>query len=189
MTDKNNKDGQPSRINLSRLNEDFSDFNSSDIEFSVPQTLSQKINLQVEEELNPNSWYVLSRLSLIHLFSAVFTLTICPQFGFGLFGVKMGLMHIFALFGETICYALCGAFFVGTTLVLASLLLESHELRLIRKKSVLQLAAIIFLSLGFFTMLRPEIVGAFGVIWFLGSLLGGMAVLELGWWIRMKALS
>ena len=72
------------------------------------------------------------------------------------------------------------------SLLLASFLLDPDQLRVIRRHRWLEVGALTFLSLGLFVMLQAEIVLGFALAWLAGSLLGGLATLELGWSIRRR---
>jgi hypothetical protein len=169
---------------VDQTSKDYLEFLNSE-GFAPSLALTEKLKNNIFQDLHPNFWLVLSKLALIHLVSAVVTLSLCPQFGFGLFGVEMGLMHFFNLFGDYVCFALCGAFFIGMTLLIASFLLRPEETRQIRKYWPLQISALILLSLGFFIMVEAEIIFGFASLWIFGSLFGGFAFMELGWWMRL----
>lgn len=169
---------------IDQTNKDYLEFLNAD-GFAPAAMVSENLKSRINRDLHPNPWLVLSKLSLIHLLSAVITLSLCPQFGFGLFGVEMGLMHFFNLFGTHVCFVLCGAFFIGVTLLVAAALLKPEETRQVRKYWPLQISALILLSLGFFIMVQAEIVLGFASLWILGSLVGGFAFMELGWWMRL----
>ncbi|MBU6374363.1 MAG: hypothetical protein KGQ59_00040 [Bdellovibrionales bacterium] len=147
-----------------------------------PKEVSERIIALVEKDLKVSPWGMFSKLSLIHLFSALFTLSICPQFGFRVLGDGMGLMHYFMSLGSFGCPMACGSFFLGTSLLVATILLKGHELRALRSHRFAELGALTLLSLGFFIMVDPSsVVTSFTLAWVLGSLTGGAAVLEIGW--------
>ena len=163
---------------------DFNEFEKSN-NGSVPQPLSEKVISFVHSALNPSPLKVFSKLSLIHFFSAFVTLSVCPQFGFRLFGEGHGLMGYFMHLGSWGCTMACGSFFIGTSVFFAALVLKAEELRVIRNNKFLELGALTLLSLGFFLMLNTQIALGFLFIWALGSILGGIMTLELIWFIRL----
>jgi hypothetical protein len=152
-----------------------------------PREVSERIYAQVERDLNVSAWGVFSKLSLIHAGSALFTLSICPQFGFRAFGEGMGLMHYFMSLGTVGCPLACGAFFLGMSLLLATLILSAQELRVLRSHRWAGLGALTLLSLGFFLMADPvDIVASFAIAWVFGAVVGGYLVLELGAFARAR---
>ncbi len=151
-----------------------------------PQGLSAKILSGVQVALNPNAWAVFAKLALLHFFSAVVTLSVCPQFGLRTFGEGMGLMHTFMGLGEYGCRVACGGLFTGVTLALCGLLLRPEEVRVLRSHELLQVGTVTFLSLGAFIMLDAEIALGFAMSWLLGAILSGAASLEISWALRRR---
>jgi hypothetical protein len=100
----------------------------------------------------------------------------------------MGLMHYFMALGPYGCLVTCGAFFMGTSLVVAGLILRGEELRAIRRSRVLQLGALTLLSLGFFIMLDAQIVFGLALAWFFGAWVGSLLTLEITWRLRFKEI-
>ncbi len=149
---------------------------------------SAKLDLSstVHRDLNPSPYVVFSKLLAIHFATAVLTLSICPQFGIRLLGDGMGLMHYFMSFGTYGCLVACGAFFTGTSVLAAGLLLRGEELRKIRQNRWLELGTLVLLSLGFFVMKDAELIFGITLAWTLGALLGSLAVLELTWMLRFN---
>jgi hypothetical protein len=167
------------------LDTEFQDFMNSESSLP-PRELSERILERVRADLNPNSWSVFGKLSLIHLIVGGLTLALCPQFGVRSWGEGMGLMHVFNALGTYGCMAACGAFFTGTSVFFAVLLLRPEEIRVLRRAKILQIGALTLLSLGAFVMADAEILLAFAAVWILGSLIGGASLLELGWVLRKK---
>ncbi len=150
-----------------------------------PKEVSERILGLVERDLKVSPWGVFSKLSLIHFLSALFTLSICPQFGFRILGDGMGIMHYFMSLGSMGCPMACGSFFLGTSLIAATPFLRGQELRVLRSHRFAELGALTLLSLGFFIMLDPSsVVASFALAWVLGSIAGGALVLEVGF--RLK---
>lgn len=171
-----------------------SDWNKDWKEFSAiqgitpPAALSEKVLSKIHSELHPNAWKVFSKLALIHALVGAVTLSICPQFGIRLLGDGMGLMHIFMGLGKFGCPLACGMFFLGTSLLVATMALRPEEVRAIRNHRLLELSLLTMLSLGAFIMVDAEIVLGFAAAWVVGSILGGALVLEAGWFLRTKVL-
>ncbi len=160
----------------------------SNLKENPPKEITDKIFFMVDKDLNPGRFLVFSKLSMIHILVSLITLSVCPQFGFRVLGEGMGLMHIFSYFGPSACTLACGFFFLGMTLLTATIILKPEEIRSIRKNRIVELLALAFLSLGFFLMINAEMVLGIAIIWLTGSIIGGLIFLEAGWEIRKKLL-
>lgn len=154
-----------------------------------PASISEGIMSRVRQDLNPSPWTTFAKLAAIHFFVGLFTLSLCPQFGVRTFGTGMGLMHYFMALGDVGCGIACGFLFIGASVLLASLFLSPDQVRVIRKHRMLELGALTLLSLGFFIMMSAEIVLGFALAWLIGSIVGGLATLEAGWFLRKRALA
>jgi hypothetical protein len=172
----------------SDVRRDFAEFCESDPRERAPQQLDESVRSQVHASLNPSPWAVFARLSLIHLACALFTLSVCPQFGIRVLGEGMGLMHSFMVFGHVGCMVACGAFFLGTTALVAGFALTREDLAVIRRHRTLELGSLALLSLGALFMLNPEgVVLSLALAWLAGSLVGATVLLEGTWRLRASA--
>ncbi len=170
---------------LEETNREFREF--IEVEPSPPPaSLEEEIFSMVHRDLNPNPWLIFSKLSFVHFFVGLFTLSLCPQFGLRIFGEGLGLMKYFLAFGTYGCTALCGAFFVGTSLFVSGLALRPEEIRVLKSHRWLQISSLSLLSLGAFLMADREILLTFAVAWIVGSVIGGVAMLELGRVLRFS---
>ncbi|MBK9294165.1 MAG: hypothetical protein IPM57_06920 [Oligoflexia bacterium] len=168
---------------LEETNNDFKEF--TEIEpIRPPQKITEQLFIFVHRDLNPNPWYIFSKLSLIHFVVGIVTLSFCPQFGVRFFGEGIGVMRFFLQFGTYGCMVLCGAFFVGSSFFVSSLVLGFEELRVLRRHRTLQISALTLVSLGAFIMLDAEVLLVYALAWIIGSIFGGLAMFELGRIIR-----
>lgn len=165
------------------LNRQFDEFLLSG-ELNPPESLTRRIFAHVRRNLNPSPWMIFSKLSVLHLMSSLVNLSICPQFGIRLLGDGMGLMHYFMSLGLYGCMLACGAFFMGTSALVAGIFLKREELRTLRKHQVLQVSALILLSMSGFVVADAEILWGFGFAWLTGCLGAGIAILEVSWHFR-----
>lgn len=163
---------------------EFQEFVGSD-EVQPPREVSSNILSRVHADLNPTTWSVLSKLAFIHVLVGAITLLVCPQFGIGAFG-GMGLMHLFMRFGETICTLACGAFFLGSSTLVGSLIMRPEQVKVARKNKLIGVLFLSSISIGVFICTRADIVANLGLIWAMGSIVGGIATLELGWLVRSR---
>lgn len=163
----------------SKWKSDYERFKSTK-QIAPPQHLNERVLSFVRSELSPSPWKVFSKISFIHFIAAILTLSVCPQFGFRVFGEGMGLMHYFMSFGPVGCPIACGAFFMGTSLFVSTFLLNPQELRVLRSHRLTELGTLTMLSLGFFIMMDPSsIVLSFALAWLLGAIISGIAILEI----------
>jgi hypothetical protein len=165
------------------MNSEFKEF--QEIEpVSPPKHLGEAILSRVRAELHPSALKVFAKLSSIHFFVAALTLAICPQFGFQIFGEGHGLMGYFMKFGHYGCMIACGSFFLGSSLLVATLLLKRGEVDVVRRNRFTQLTSLALLSLGFFIMFDPQILGMYALFWLMGSVAGALVVTEIAWAFR-----
>ena len=171
------------------LSQDFKDFCDFDKSKSQEPSRSSRETLfaTITQDLNPSPYYVFSKLLVIHSFVAVVTLSICPQFGFRVWGDGMGLMRVFMNLGTYGCLIACGAFFTSMSLVAASFILKGEDLRTIRNNRWLTLGSMVSMSLGFFVMLDAEILFGLTTAWLVGAFAGSLLTLEVTWRLRFQS--
>lgn len=162
--------------------DEFQSFASAE-EVAPPRKLSSHILTKVRADLNPSSWFVFSKLVFIHLLVGTLTLLACPQLGINILPGH-GLMAVFMKLGETGCTAACGAFFLGTSTFMASLLLRPDEIRTIRRTELIQIAALSLLSLAIFLSVGASTVTSLVLAWTIGSVVGALTTFEFGWIAR-----
>jgi len=161
---------------------EFEEFLSAD-EMQPPQRVTDQILSRVRQDLNPGKFAVFSKLALIHTLVGTLTLLFCPYSE--LYTFKSGnLMNVLMRFGEQVCMLGCGAVFLGGSALMASLVLRSEEVQVIRKARLLQLSVVALLSMTVFVCTGLLFLEGLAVFWALGSVLGGLVTLELGWAFR-----
>jgi hypothetical protein len=175
------------RLSPQEWAEEFKEFASTS-DKEPPKHLSEQILKRVHVDLNPATWLVAAKLSMIHLVTGTMTLLFCPQFGVNL-GGGMGLMGLFMKYGDHACMVGCGAVFMAGSALTASIFLRPEEVRKIRKTELLLFPAMGLFSMGAFLCVGAPIAFSLALFWLIGSVLGGLATLELGWLIRMRSLS
>jgi hypothetical protein len=146
----------------------------------VPNHLNQKILSEIKSRLHPDLKRLLLKLFIIHLTTAVVTLSICPQLGFSLFKTGINLMDVFMKISPYFCDLACGAFFTSTSIMSALFILRRDELRLLRHKKFLTTSVMTLSSIGFLIMLGPQFFIQFSLLWLIGSFGGAMLSLDLG---------
>jgi hypothetical protein len=115
--------------------DDFKEFTNSSS--STPPELDLKVLEQVKLGHNKDSLEVSIKIFLVHLFSGISTLALCPQFGWNPLGVSDKLAHVFMSYGLWACGAFCAFIFIGLGSVLTRALFPNHQLSLFRKRFIL----------------------------------------------------
>lgn len=161
---------------------EFQEFTSAP-EMIPPPIFTERIMDQIRKDLNPAAWRVFAKVGFLHVFAGSLSLMLCPQFGMNPMH-HGGLMMVFMSMGPYPCMFACGAFFVGISALLAGLILRPEEVRVVRRTRVVQFGILSLLSIGVFLCMGAEIIGSLALAWVLGSVIGGLATLELGWVVR-----
>ena len=170
-------------MNQNIFEQEFREFSEAE-RIQPPENITRQIFQVVHDDLNPPAWQVFSKLTLIHAIVGTLTLLVCPQFGFEPLA-DIGLMEIFMTYGHFACKLACGAVYLGSSALAASLLLSVEETQVLRRTEALQLPLLGLLSIAAFICFGATAVfSALTVAWLLGSVLGGLATLELGWLVR-----
>ena len=173
------------RIEDKRLSKEFEEFLQAK-EMSPTVASYETIFSVVHRDLNPTSRSVFLKMLAIHSVVSFFTLSFCSQFGIRTLPIFDLMFSMMSLAGERYCMAFCGIFYVGVSAVTLSFLLTPEEVQVIRKTKLLQLTLLSGISLGVFLGFGATVVLWPGIIWFLGSILGGSLGIELGWFLRSK---
>lgn len=143
------------------------------------ENIHEKILKTVHQELHPKLSHLIGKLFFIHFLTAVVTLSVCPQFGFKAFKLPINLMHSFMFFGLPICNFLCGLFFTTTSMLVASLVLKRDEVRALKYQKMLASGALLLSSIGFFSIMNPNLFIEFSLMWLAGAVLGIVSTLEI----------
>ena len=152
-------------------------------EIQPPIKVSEQILSGIRADLCPAGQLVFAKASLIHLVVGLVTLLFCPQFGFS-FTPTEGLMSLLMTFGEGVCMFGCGAIFLGSSALVSSLVLRPEEVNVIRKTEWIHFGLLAAISMILFLYFSLPVLTAMGAIWLLGSILGAVVSLELGWKVR-----
>ena len=163
--------------------DEFQEFVSTASSLEPPRAVSVQIVGELRRALNPPPAAIFMKLSIIHLLVGTITLLFCPQFGVGIFH-NHGLVALFERFGHLGCMILCGALFLGSSMVVAAAVLRPEEIKILRRGTIFHLMLLSTLSIALFSCVNAEITLSRGMVWFLGSVLGGITALEFLWSIR-----
>jgi hypothetical protein len=103
-------------------NSEFLDFLSN--KETPPPALKMSVQKDITLSLKGRS--ILSRFLFLQLMGAMFSLSICPQFGIGL-AEGHGIAHYFRSFGDLACASFCGSLFLSSGLVLSIFGMKGEE--------------------------------------------------------------
>jgi hypothetical protein len=139
------------------------------------QALFEKMGPSLEAkfrtELAPTLMASGSRLLGVHVLSSLLTLSVCPQFGIRLIGEGHGLMALFMPFGMFGCFFFCGAFYLGSTVMLAKLILSRPDWRQVRANFTILTLVLSLCSLILFKLISGTLMLGIALMWFTGALL------------------
>lgn len=166
------------RISEKEWLEDFQEFVKSG-STPVPGEASAAILERVRADLLPSAWLVFTKLLGIHAVVGTLSLAVCDQFGMSPFSTGFSLADYFMEFGASACMSLCGVLFVGLTVAVAGFVLRPEELRVIYRRSALQVFGLGMISLGVFAAFGAEIAFGLGLLWLIGAELGGILISRL----------
>ena len=167
-----------------RTQDEFTQFQNNE-PVEPPRKVSQLIRSKIHELTHPSPWGVFAKILGIHVIVGAITLLVCPQFGIGL-GESTALYSLFQSFGHYGCMAACGAFFVGTSVLTTTSLLNIDEARVFKNHSLIYLAALSSVSLVTFFGVGGEIFIGIAIAWLIGSLAGGKLSLETIYFLRFR---
>lgn len=163
---------------MKNFQEDFEEFCSS--YEAPPPELRERVMKRVRADLEPSQLRVFLTLLALHSAVSIGTLSLCPQFGFRLFGSGMGLMGFFMQFGGLACMGACGAIFLGFSAFLAPLALTRFELKTLERIKVVHFGLLAGFSLAFFASVDAYLSLNLILTWSLGALLGAYSCYEAG---------
>lgn len=151
---------------------------------TISRKTEQSILETVKAELMPDPKKLIAKVFVIHLFSALLTLTVCPQLGFSLIESKVNLMDLFMKLGPHFCDFACGTFFTSISVIFIRWFLSFDEFRFLRYHPFLLSATLVLTSLGFLLMLNPQLFVQFTMLWLLGAISGVVATMEISFRIQ-----
>lgn len=164
---------------MKNIENDFHDFLHGD-PVNPPTDIGKSVQNAIRSELSFSPMAVILKLGVVHVFSTLAVLYICPQFGVSWGASSFSLMESFMRLGNQACAALCGVTLVGGTFLIAALLLKPQESFWLKKQMPW-----IPISLSILTLITLAIMGASGhhtefVLWSIFAVLGGWTAFEIG---------
>ncbi|MFH1262721.1 MAG: hypothetical protein V1495_04675 [Pseudomonadota bacterium] len=148
-----------------------------------PEGISRAIFSKVKSDLHPSWGRVLGKALGVHLVVGTGTLLVCPQFNFSP-GRSEILFEFLMKYGHAACTAACGGFFLGTSALIAALVLTREEVGVLRKHRLVPWASLSIFSLLFFRLVGFVAFDLVLLAWLAGSIGVAVGSAELGWRLR-----
>lgn len=145
----------------------------------VPRETSRGLFERLKGELLPSAWRVFAKLMGIHFVAGTLSLAICDQFGITPFQTGFSLAEYFMHYGHSVCMILCGTIFVGFSVVLAWILLERNEMRVVAEKSWMQVPVLAVSSILVFHLLGSNSAFIDDLFWLIGAIASGIMIAKL----------
>jgi hypothetical protein len=133
----------------------------------------------VAADLIPSHSRIFFKLLIIQSVVGILTMLFCPQFDLSLTN-RYELFHFFhRTFGHYGCMAVCGALFIGSGAVVASILMTREELKRLSRSSIIYYLAISGCAITSFLFISPEVYLDAATTWYLGATVGGISMMQL----------
>ena len=129
----------------------------------------QNLKENIFPEVNPFKF--LQRLFFIHALATAFVMTVCPQFGLGLFNNgHYGLTTLFMGVSHEFCQMACGAFLTLTSFSAIWFPLRVTDKEWLMSNKYIFAGILLSITSGFFWMRAPDIHLVEFALWVVGSL-------------------
>ncbi len=120
-------------------------------------------------ELSFRAQSIIMRFLAFYLLGALFSMSVCPQFGLGLVQGH-GITHVFRMVGDWACAAFCGSVFLSAGLLVAFIGMKGEELWWVwnrYKYSLMILPAVLWSSLMLMnvTLDKPSETALYHLTW------------------------
>jgi hypothetical protein len=149
--------------------------------------VSPSLFTKIKNRLFPNPWVVFGKVTLVHIFFGILSLSVCNQFGLNPFDTSFSLSSWFMkIGGHPFCMSLCGVVFMGSTYVFSNLFLTLEELESVKRQKWLQSGVFSLVSLAAFYFFGAQLVATVTILWLLGALMGGVLSVELSYRLRQS---
>lgn len=140
---------------------------------------SPQLNSELKQKLDQlqpvQPGLLVAKLLGVHALSTLLTLSVCPQFGFDGLKSFFDLSDVLMRFGHLACQAMCGLIYLAVSVAVASLVVRKEELFFLRRKRLLYVISLLFISLSFFAMVTPwELEVSVVMAWIIGAFAGGL---------------
>lgn len=160
-------------------NKEFLEFLKADTE--IPTNLKSFVRKEIGFEFRKRS--ILMRFLALQIIGALFSMSVCPQFGLGLVEGH-GISHFFRMISDSACAAFCGSLFLSSGLILAFIGMPGEELHWVWRKykmPLIFLPAIFWSLLMFFNLSfsLPKENYTYHVVWLSAAILAQYLLLKV----------
>jgi hypothetical protein len=161
---------------------DFFDFLTG--KEAPPEVLSRVVRKDIELSFYAKS--IILRFLAYQLLGALFSMSVCPQFGLGLIEGH-GITHYFRMIGDWACAAFCGSLFLSSGMMVACIGMKGEELWWVwrRYKLVLIFLPALFwsgLMLTNLSLKLPQETFSYHLVWIV------VAVIAQGGWLILRCI-
>lgn len=157
------------KFDINLFNKEYDKFeNVSPVQ--LPEGLSASIQGLVKKKLGFSKIRTFFGITVLHCFSALITLALCPQFEVQIFKNFKGLLDIFMLFGHHVCLFLCGAFFVSVSLIFSHIFIPRIWKAYLYSIKYYYVSYLFIISLLGFSVISSVSIDIFTLLWSLGIL-------------------
>ena len=171
-------------------NKDYSLWEKELLEFidtkplEPPPLLSENIKTEILKYQMIVKWIIFSKFASIQAAFATLTLFICPQFGVGF--AKYDHLAVLAHHHGIGFMAMCGAFFLSGGVLLATLLLTIHEIKIIEKSEWIYFPAASLTAILIFHLFGADLKLAGALPWLLGGTTGSILCFKITKRVNMQ---
>lgn len=129
---------------------------------------------------------IITKFLLFQLIGALFSMSVCPQFGLGLVDGH-GISHHFRMIGDWACAAFCGSLFLSSGVAAAFIGMKGEEIWWVWRRYkfpliILPAAFWSFLMVFNFGLNLQTETTSYHLIWF------GAAVMTMALWMQIRSL-
>lgn len=128
-----------------------------------------KIQSDLFPDVKPSK--LVAKIFGIHILASLFVLAICPQFGFGLFGIgHYGLTSLFMSVSHEFCQLMCGLFLTSVSAISIYKSLKITEYEWLLQNKFILIGLLFSMTSSFFWMSSPHMHFIDFILWATGSL-------------------
>lgn len=148
---------------------------------AVPKSLMERTQRDIQLSFRAKS--IVTKFIFFQFLGAIFSLTVCPQFGLGL--VKgHGIAHVFRMMGDWACAAFCGSLFLTSGMLVSFIGMKGEELSWVWRRyklSLIFLPSLMWAGLMLFNMglkLEGETL-SYHLVWIMTAMLMESVLFQL----------